>query len=165
MTMKNHVVINKNEISILIKKIRNERKKIIFTNGCFDILHVGHVKFLEKAKSLGDVLIVGINNDSSVSRLKGLGRPLINDQERSKIVASLNSVDYVIVFNEDTPTELISQIKPDIHVKGGDYEIDNLPERSEVLKYGGKIEILPLYEGKSTTNLIKKIRDDFRNEK
>ncbi len=163
--MKNHLVIDKKEASTIIKKIHDEGKKIVFTNGCFDVLHLGHVKFLEKAKSLGDLLIVGINNDSSVTHLKGEGRPLINEQDRAKIVAALHSVDYVLVFSEDTPKELISFLKPDIHVKGGDYQIEDLPERTEVEKCGGEIIILPYFEGKSTTNIIKKISNLSRNEK
>lgn len=141
----------------LIRKINWIRKeswrKIIFTNGCFDILHVGHIRCLEEAKALGGVLIVGINNDDSVKALKGDKRPLIPEDERAEIVASLESVDYVTVFHEHTPLELIERIKPDIIVKGGDYKEDEVVGR----KFA-KVVIIPEVKGVSTTQIIERIR-------
>ncbi len=134
-----------------------EGKKIVFTNGCFDILHAGHVTYLQKAKELGDILVVGINSDSSVKRLKGDSRPINGVEDRMKILAALACVDYVVVFEEDTPLDLIKQIKPDILVKGGDYEIDKIVGADYVASYGGITTTIPLVEGRSTTAVIEKI--------
>ncbi len=140
---------------------REERgKKIVFTNGCFDLIHLGHVRYLKKAKTFGDVLIVGLNSDSSVKRLKGKSRPIMPQTARAEVLAALNPVDYVVIFNEDTPERLISLIKPDVHVKGGDYEGKELPEKSLVESYGGEVVIVDEEEGYSTTSLIEKIKSD-----
>jgi glycerol-3-phosphate cytidylyltransferase len=153
----NHIVISRETARRLSRSLHVQGQKLVFTNGCFDILHIGHVKYLEKAKSLGDVLMVGINSDRSAKILKGPGRPLITEEERAKIISSLYSVDYAIIFDEETPIQLISELKPNIHVKGGDYTMQNLPEYNIVYSYGGKIKILSYINGKSTTNIIKQI--------
>lgn len=132
-------------------------KKIVFTNGCFDILHLGHLTYLYEAKQLGDILWVGLNSDISVKKLKGEKRPINNETDRAIMLASLFFVDYVSIFTEDTPIHLISKIKPNIHVKGGDYIKEKLPEYELVKSFGGEIFILPFIEGKSTTKIIEKI--------
>ncbi|MBQ7198025.1 MAG: D-glycero-beta-D-manno-heptose 1-phosphate adenylyltransferase, partial [Selenomonadaceae bacterium] len=131
------------------KKISNLRgelqgKKIVFTNGCFDILHVGHVRYLTTAKSFGDVLIVGLNTDESVRKLKGASRPINNQDDRAEVLLGLKAVDYVIFFGEDTAENLIAELQPDIYVKGGDYTLETLPEAKIVQAYGGQIELVQL---------------------
>lgn len=148
------------ELQTLIKKIskwKNEGKKIVFTNGCFDILHPGHLDYLIKAKGFGDILIVGLNSDISVKRLKGTSRPILNEQDRAFMLSCLEAVDAVVIFSENTPIKTIEAIKPDIHVKGGDYKEDDLPEAKTVKNNGGKIEIVPFLKGYSTTKIIDKI--------
>ncbi|MEO6707275.1 MAG: D-glycero-beta-D-manno-heptose 1-phosphate adenylyltransferase [Ginsengibacter sp.] len=140
-----------------VKRIRLKSKTIVFTNGVFDILHEGHIAVLSEAASFGDVLIVGINSDDSVKKLKGESRPINNEHSRALIIASLIMVDYVIIFNEETPLELIKIIKPDVLVKGGDYKPETIVGSKEVLDAGGSIEIIPVREGFSTTEIIKKI--------
>ncbi len=140
-----------------VYEYRRAGKRIVFTNGCFDILHSGHVTFLQQARSLGDVLIVGVNSDASVRRLKGETRPINNHADRVAVLAALEAVDHVVLFDEDTPERLISQLRPDVHVKGSDYTIDRLPEARIVESYGGQVVILPLVEGKSTTAIVRKI--------
>ncbi len=133
-------------------------KTLVFTNGVFDILHAGHVSYLEAARALGDLLVVGLNSDESVRRLgKGPERPLNTLEDRMRVVGALRCVDAVLGFEEDTPERLISELRPDIHVKGGDYRAEDLPESSVVQGYGGKVVILPLLPGRSTTSLVKKI--------
>lgn len=131
-------------------------KKVVFTNGCFDILHAGHIKSLEEAKKQGDILVVGLNSDASIKRLKGNDRPVNKLEDRKKVLESLNCVDYVIPFEEDTPLNLIKLVKPDVLVKGGDYKEDEIVGSDFVKSYGGKVVIIPLVEGLSTTNIIKK---------
>lgn len=152
-----HKIKTRKEIEEISKKLKEDGEKIIFTNGCFDVLHLGHVRYLKDAKKLGDILIVGLNSDSSVRTLKGSPRPYVEQDERAEIIASLESVDYVVVFDETRPHNLIRAVKPDVHVKGGDYKIKDLPEKSVVEELGGKIIVIPLTEGKSTTGLIEKI--------
>ena len=139
------------------KEIRQRGKKIVFTNGCFDIIHVGHVRYLTTAKSFGDVLIVGLNTDESVKKLKGEDRPINNEKDRAEVLLGFKAVDYVVLFGERTAENLISEIRPDIYVKGGDYTIDTLPEAKIVQSYGGKIELVKFVDGHSTTNIIKQI--------
>ena len=134
-------------------------KTVVFTNGVFDVLHAGHVDYLSKAKALGDYLIVALNTDSSVSKLKP-GRPINTLEDRMAVVAALRCVDCVVSFGEDTPERIIGEIKPDIHVKGGDYTIESLPESTIIQGYGGKIVILPLLEGRSSTKIIDKLRSE-----
>lgn len=148
-------VIKRTELSEVLSKLKG--KKIVFTNGVFDILHVGHLRYLQKARSLGDVLIVGLNSDRSVKKIKGASRPIIPEKERAEILASLEPVDYVVLFNEVTPNKLIEKIKPSIHVKGGDYRHKPLAEEKIVKELGGEIVFVDKVRGKSTTKIINKI--------
>lgn len=134
-------------------------KKIVFTNGCFDILHVGHVSYLKEAKKLGDILVIGVNSDESVKRLKGENRPINSLEDRMTLLSSLDFVDYVVAFNEDTPARLISEVLPDVLVKGGDYKVEEIAGASDVIANGGEVKILNFVEGKSTTNIIHKINN------
>jgi rfaE bifunctional protein nucleotidyltransferase chain/domain len=144
----------------LLPHLQEWRKKgkIVFTNGCFDILHLGHVDYLEKAKELGEKLIVGLNTDSSVKKIKGPFRPVNDDYSRARIIASLEFVDAVILFEEDTPFDLISYLKPDILVKGDDYTIEKIIGSDIVLKNGGSVKTVPLVKGYSTSKIISKIK-------
>ena len=135
----------------------NAQKKIVFTNGCFDILHVGHKRYLQQAATLGDILVVGVNSDASVRRLKGPTRPVNNEQDRAEMLSALGFIDYVVIFDEDTPYELIKKIQPDVLVKGGDYKPEEVVGRDIVEARGGRLELISFVEGKSTTNIIKKI--------
>ena len=137
--------------------LRRQGKKIVTTNGCFDILHSGHVHYLNDAATFGDILIVGINSDTSVSQLKGPSRPVQKESDRAFILAALKMVDFVFIFSEPDPCAFLERIKPDIHVKGGDYTPEKLPETTIVEKNGGRIAIVPFLDGHSTTSLIKKI--------
>lgn len=140
-----------------INSIRKLKRKIVFTNGCFDILHPGHITYLREAKALGDVLIIGLNSDASVKRLKGESRPILNQNERATLMIALEMVDFVIIFDEDTPIQTIETIKPDIHVKGGDYDAKTLPEYPIVKAYGGEVRILSFVAGQSTSGVIERI--------
>ncbi|MDP4285762.1 MAG: D-glycero-beta-D-manno-heptose 1-phosphate adenylyltransferase [Bacteroidota bacterium] len=150
-------ILDQEEIVPEVVRWRLKSKTIAFTNGVFDILHQGHIAILAKAASYADVLIVGVNSDSSVKKLKGNSRPVNDEQSRSLLLASLIMVDAVVIFDEETPLELIQKIKPDVLVKGGDYTIDTIVGAKEVLEYGGKVEIFPIEEGFSTTGIIEKI--------
>lgn len=132
--------------------------KIVFTNGCFDILHIGHIRYLQEAARLGDILVVGLNSDASVKRLKGPERPVNTQLDRAEILGALNFIDYIVMFEEETPLELIKQIQPDVLVKGGDYKPQDVVGKEEVEARGGKLVLLPFVDGKSTTNIIEKIR-------
>ena len=147
---------NKNDAAQFCENLRRDNK-IVFTNGCFDIIHAGHVRYLTAAKNFGDVLIVGLNSDNSVRKLKGASRPVNNQADRAEVLLALKPVDYVIIFDELTAENLIAQVKPDIYVKGGDYTLDTLPEAKIVQSYGGRVEFVKLVAGKSTSNIIKKI--------
>ncbi|MCM1541804.1 MAG: D-glycero-beta-D-manno-heptose 1-phosphate adenylyltransferase [Blautia sp.] len=141
-------------------------QKVVFTNGCFDILHTGHIRYLREAAKLGDILILGLNSDASVKRLKGSERPINNELDRAEILCALEYIDYVAIFNEDTPLELIKKIQPDVLVKGGDYSNEYVIGTKEVEAWGGKLVLIPFVEGKSTTNIIKVIEKTFQdNEK
>lgn len=143
----------------LLKKLqdlKNQKKKIVFTNGCFDLLHVGHVRYLAEAQKLGDFLVVGVNSDDSVKRLKGPTRPIQNQNDRAEILKALKSVDETVIFVEDTPQNLIEQIKPDILVKGGDWSVDQIVGGRFVQSYGGQVCSLTFIDGKSTTKIIEK---------
>ncbi|QAT16912.1 ADP-heptose synthase / D-glycero-beta-D-manno-heptose 7-phosphate kinase [Candidatus Velamenicoccus archaeovorus] len=133
-------------------------KKVVFTNGCFDILHYGHVAYLEKAKTLGDILIVGLNSDVSVRRLKGKKRPVNDETDRAHVLAALACVDYVVLFRQDTPLELIRALKPDVLAKGGDWNVSRIVGAEEVLADGGKVCVIPYIKNRSTTAIIEKIR-------
>ena len=149
------------ELQRLIHTLKKNGKRIVFTNGCFDILHVGHVRYLEQAKSLGDVLVVGINSDRSVRGLKGPRRPILPVEERGEILSGLGCTDYVTVFDEPTPFELISLLQPDVLVKGGDWTPEQVVGREVVEGSGGRVVILPFVEGSSTTNIIDVILEKY----
>ncbi len=149
-------VLDLRNLDLAINQYRSKNKKIVFTNGCFDLLHVGHVRYLNEACALGDLLIVGINSDNSVKILKGPTRPIQNENDRAEILASLKSVQHTILFNEETPLELIRKIKPDILVKGGDWTVDQIVGSDFVLQNGGKVLSLQFVDGKSTTKIIEK---------
>ncbi len=156
------MIINNTDLLIkLINELKNNNLKIVFTNGCFDILHKGHVKYLNNAKKLGDIFIVGINSDESIKKIKGDKRPIIPLDSRIVVLDNLKCVDIVVPFSEETPVELIKLIKPDIHVKGGDYKIEDLPESKYILEYGGSVKIIPLIKGYSTTNIIKTVLEKY----
>ncbi|MSP18574.1 MAG: D-glycero-beta-D-manno-heptose 1-phosphate adenylyltransferase [Bdellovibrionales bacterium] len=146
------------QITKISQELRSLGKKIVTSNGCFDLIHLGHISYLIEAASLGDLLIVGINSDASVKKLKGNDRPINCELTRAKQVAALESVDFVTIFNEDTPENILALIKPWIHVKGGDYLPANLPEKAVVEANGGKVICVSLVDGYSTTELIKKIK-------
>lgn len=131
-------------------------KKIVFTNGCFDLLHVGHVRYLQEAKSQGQLLVVGVNSDASVKRLKGPTRPIQNENDRAEILAALAAVDFVVIFEEDTPATLIEAVRPNVLVKGGDWKPEQIVGGTFVLSYGGEVKSLQFVEGRSTTKIIEK---------
>jgi rfaE bifunctional protein nucleotidyltransferase chain/domain len=135
-------------------------KTLVFTNGVFDVLHAGHVRYLQQARTLGEVLIVGLNTDSSVRNLKGPTRPVNTLEDRAEVLEALRAVDGVVAFEQATPEELISQLRPEIHVKGGDYSIESLPEARIVQSYGGRVVILPTLEGRSTTETLRRLAQD-----
>ena len=140
-----------------INNLKSEKKKIVFTNGCFDLLHVGHIRYLSNAKKLGDFLIVGLNSDESVKILKGQNRPINQFEDRAMLLSALRSVDLVIMFEEQTPENLINKVVPNVLVKGGDYDIEDIAGYHTVIKNGGKVRTLDFYKGYSSTNYIKKI--------
>src|SRR5262249_22137283 len=143
--------LERRDVASAMVRYRAAGRRIVFTNGCFDLLHVGHVRYLREARARGDLLVVGVNSDQSVSRLKGAGRPLVPENERVELLAALECVDHVCLFTEDTPEALIAEVRPDLHVKGGDYRADDLPEARLVRELGGEVEILPFTVGRSTT--------------
>lgn len=155
---------NRDVLAAIIETERSKGKQVVFTNGCFDLLHAGHVKYLQAARRLGDLLILGLNSDASVRRLKGPRRPLIGEEERGHILAALDCIDYVCLFDEDTPLELITALKPKILVKGGDYTADGVVGREIVESYGGRVELIPFVDGKSTTNIIEKVLERYSAE-
>ena len=151
-----------NPLIQIVKKLKKQNKKIVTTNGVFDILHLGHVKYLEEAKNLGDVLIVGVNTDASVRQNKGDKRPINDEKSRIKVLAGLESVDYVFLFNEKDPRKWLSKIKPDFHVKAGDYKLSQIVEKDAVEKNNGKVILVPMLNNHSTTNTIKTILKKFQ---
>ena len=151
------MLIDRNDAAKFCDELRSRGKKIVFTNGCFDILHAGHVRYLTAAKTFGDVLIVGLNSDESVRRLKGNSRPINSQLDRAEVLSGLKAVDYVIIFGEQTAEALIGQVKPNVYVKGGDYTLDTLPEAKIVQQFGGRVEFVNLVAGHSTTNIVEKI--------
>lgn len=160
--MKMEKIIEREKIADLVGRLRSEGKRIVFTNGCFDIIHLGHIRYLREAKSKGDILIVGLNSDESVRKIKGESRPIMGQEERAEILASLEMVDFVVIFEETVPDELIKLIKPDVHIKGGDYQSpDELPEAKLVRSLGGQVMIAKGVEGKSTSNIIKTIVERY----
>ena len=153
-------IIRRDELAALGQKLHAEGKTVVSTNGCFDILHVGHARILQEARALGDLLVVGLNSDESVSRLKGPARPINNQNDRAELLCALSSVDYVTVFAEDTPVEFLRLLKPSIHVKGADYKPEDLEETPVVRENGGRVIILTLVPGKSTSSVVERIRSD-----
>lgn len=151
------MVVSRNEIKSISEKLKLEGKTVVFTNGCFDILHSGHVFYLREAKRQGDILILGLNSDTSVRRLKGENRPVNSEEDRATVISELKSIDYVVIFEEDTPLDLITDVVPDKLVKGGDYKPEEVVGKELVEKNGGEVVIIPFVDGKSTTNIIKKI--------
>ena len=151
-------LIQRKDLPALLKKLRDEKKTIVTTNGCFDILHVGHVRYLVKTKSFADVMVVALNSDKSVRSIKGPDRPINNENDRAEILNALSCVDYVVLFDEDSPAGLLAEIKPDVHTKGADYTVETLPEARIIMEAGGRIEFISFVEGKSTTSLIDKIK-------
>jgi len=145
------------ELQKVVSRLRGQGKKVVFTNGCFDILHVGHIQLLQQARARGDVLIVGLNDDASVRGLKGDQRPLIGQADRAHVLAALDAVDFVILFAEPTPMPLIETIRPDVLVKGGDYALDDVVGRGLVESYGGRVELVPIVEGFSTSDIVRRI--------
>lgn len=148
-----------------LEGLRKKGKKIAFTNGCFDILHVGHVRYLREAKKTADVLVLALNSDSSVRSIKGEKRPLVTESERAEVLAALEFIDFVTIFDELTPLELINYLKPDVLIKGGDWAEEKVVGREEIKKWGGKVTIIPEIEGKSTTNIVEKIKNIYCSNK
>ena len=151
-------IVNREQLKKELDRLRGKGKRIVFTNGCFDILHVGHARYLKEAKKTGDVLVLALNSDASVRAIKGETRPLIPEEERAYMVASLEAVDYVTIFSETTPLELINYLMPDVLVKGGDWAEEQVVGRESIRKWGGKVVIIPEIKGASTTNIVEKIR-------
>jgi len=145
------------DIADLCAQLKAQGKKVVLTNGCFDILHVGHVRYLQQARALGDCLVVGLNSDDSVRRLKGATRPINSQRDRAEVLGALRCVDYVVIFEETTAQRLVAQVKPDIYAKGGDYQMKTLPEAAVVTAYGGEICFLPFFDGKSTSDIVAKM--------
>ncbi len=152
------MILNWKEIEKVVQNIHEKNEKIVFTNGCFDLIHSGHIKYLQEAKNLGDYLIVGLNSDSSVKKLKGPDRPINAQADRAIVLNALKAVDHVVIFNEETPLQLIKLIVPDILVKGGDWKPENIVGSRVVLQNGGSVKSLKFIQGRSTTNLIEKIK-------
>lgn len=150
------------EIKVIREKFRKENKKVVFTNGCFDLIHAGHVDYLSKARNLGDVLIVGLNSDASVKRLKGDKRPILLEAERAFVISNLKPVDYVTIFEEDTPGRLIGELIPDILVKGADWTVENIVGRDVVEANGGEVKTIKFVNNQSTSKIINSILDKFK---
>ncbi len=152
------MLIDRKDAAQVCEDLRRQGKQIVFTNGCFDIIHAGHVRYLTTAKNFGDVLIVGLNTDDSVKRLKGANRPINCQDDRAEVLLGLKVVDHVIFFGEATAESLIAEVKPNVYVKGGDYTLATLPEAKIVQSCGGRVELVNLVAGRSTTNVIEKIQ-------
>ncbi len=156
--MGGQVILDRGELRRVREGLRAAGRRLVFTNGCFDLLHVGHVRYLAQARALGDALLVAVNSDRSVRALKGAGRPLVGEAERAEVLAALASVDFVTVFDEDSPRALIRELLPDVLVKGGDYALDEIHGREEVEAAGGGVAALPFVEGASTTNIVERMK-------
>ena len=153
------VILEEKKLEAWLQDFRQTMDKLVFTNGCFDILHAGHVDYLQKARQLGDGLLVGLNNDESVRKLKGDSRPIVDEKARAMVLAALDAVDAVVLFKEETPGRLIDQVQPDVLVKGGDYLAEEIVGYQTVIATGGTVRVLPFLEGHSTTSIIKKIKE------
>jgi D-beta-D-heptose 7-phosphate kinase/D-beta-D-heptose 1-phosphate adenosyltransferase len=152
------------EMRTLREELASQGRKVVFTNGCFDLLHVGHVHYLKEARKQGDLLIVGLNDDESTRHIKGPGRPLMLQEDRAEILAALECIDYVVIFSERTAERLVRILKPDIYVKGGNYKVEELPEAKVVAEYGGQVYLTSLTRGRSTTNLLSAILAHCKRE-
>ena len=150
-------VIRREDIRQIVNELHQQGKTVVATNGCFDILHVGHIRYLQKTKSFADKLIVLLNTDSSVRSIKGPDRPVNNEDDRAELLCALSCVDYVVLFDEDSPGNLLDEIKPDVYTKGADYTMETLPEADIMKKNGTRVEFIEFVEGKSTTGIINKI--------
>jgi len=152
-------LVNRDDIRQIVEDIQTSGKTVVTTNGCFDILHVGHVRYLAKTKTFADFSIVLLNSDKSVKLIKGEGRPINNELDRAEILCALSCVDYVVFFDESSPRDLLDEIKPDVYTKGADYNLETLPETDVILKNGGRIEFITFVEGKSTSNTIEAMKN------
>jgi len=150
-------IININELKNIVEELKGQNKKIVTTNGVFDFLHIGHIRYLQEAKKLGDTLIVAVNSDSSTKQIKGPKRPLNNENDRAEALAAVECIDYVTIFNEENPIKFLEEIKPNIHVKGGDYDMSQIIEKEVIEKNNGKVILIPKVKGYSTTDFIKRI--------
>ena len=157
MSGSNKTVVNREELIQVVEAARKIGAKVIFANGCFDVLHVGHVRYLAGARALGDILVVAVNSDEQVAILKGPGRPILPDAERAELIASLESVNYVTIFDEPTVENLLLALKPDVHAKGTDYTVDTVPEREVVKSYGGQVAIVGDPKDHSTSEILKRL--------
>lgn len=153
------MLVQREDLRALIDTIHHAGKTVVTTNGCFDILHVGHVRYLEKTKNFGDYLIVLLNSDKSVKSIKGPSRPVNNEMDRAEILSALRCVDYVVLFDEDSPRNLLDEMKPDVYTKGADYTMETLPEADIMKKNGTRVEFIDFVEGKSTTKTIEKMKE------
>ena len=161
--MVNQKIYDRNALATVLQEARAEGAVVVTTNGCFDVLHLGHLRYLQAARQLGDLLVVAINSDNSVRQLKGENRPLVPEAERAEMLAGLECVSYVVIFPELTPINLLAELKPNIHVKGGDYKLEELVEKETVEAYGGKVIVGLNVPGKSTTNLIEVICERYKD--
>jgi len=149
------------ELKLLVEELKKQGKVIVLTNGCFDLLHPGHIRYLAEAKHKGDILIVALNSDQSINKLKGKGRPIFSQYDRAEMLSALEMVDYIVIFEELTPDSVIKALKPDIHIKGGDYKsAEELPEYSLVTQYGGEVKIASFHPGYSTSKIINWIKNE-----
>src|SRR3989304_783882 len=156
------MILNISELSSIVKSLKQSGKRIVLTNGCFDIIHVGHVRYLKEARNLGDMLVVGLNSDESVRAIKGINRPIVPQEERAEVLSSLRYVDFVVVFNEPDPYNIIAALKPDILVKGGDWRIENIIGRDIVGACGGEGCTIPFIEGASSSRIIENIINKYK---
>ena len=159
-TANNNKILNRDILYNFCDLLKQSGKKIVFTNGCFDIVHSGHIHILKEAKKQGDILILGLNSDSSIKRLKGESRPIFKEEERLELLSSFEFIDYIVVFDEDTPLEVIKLIRPDVLVKGADYKDKYVVGTNEIKEYGGELVLVDLVEGRSTTNVIEKLKGE-----
>ncbi len=156
-------IVTRAELPKRLQDLRELRPRIVFTNGCFDLIHAGHVRYLEDARALGDALVLGLNADASVRRLKGPSRPIVHEEDRAVVLAALESISLVVLFEEDTPDQLIREVLPDVLVKGGDYVAEEIVGYDTVTQSGGRVEIIPFLPGRSTSNLVSRIQDSSEN--
>ena len=157
----NGKVLDRKDLARRLAELRALGKRTVFTNGVFDLMHAGHIRYLREAASLGDILAIGLNSDASVRSFKGPGRPVMSEAERAEVVAALEMVDYVTIFDEGTAEALVAELKPDVYVKGGDYGEKDLPEARVAESYGGAVKLVPYHQGRSTTGIIQRILDSY----